>query len=229
MNPYYSDSSVTLYHGDCGELARHIPKVGLMVTDPPYALGSQRAEWSATAGVAIGLRECVKRVDKKGAALVMTTSSGRGVEFTQGAMGTRLPFNRVLVWHKAGSGSRAAGPWRWDTALVMAFGRTTFGRETFDSSVFQNDGYNHGETLLWKHPAALPVALARWMLRPWMNEPITMFDPFAGSGSILLAAKVYGIKAIGIEIDEKHCETIARRLSAEAAPPVCSSHAELFK
>jgi len=228
MTPYYSDALVTLYHGDCAEVAADIPKVGLMVTDPPYALGSQRSEWSATAGVAIGLRECVKRVDKRGAALVMTTSSGRGIEFTQGAMGTRLPFNRVLVWHKQGTGSRAAGPWRWDVALVLAFGRATFGKESTDSSVYANDGYNHGEIVATGHPSTLPVALARWMVRPWVEERPTLLDPFAGSGSILVAAKVYGIPAIGIEIEEKHCETIARRLSAKA-PVESDQRSELFR
>jgi hypothetical protein len=36
LTPYYQDSAVTIYHGDCREILPQLPKVDLVLTDPPY-------------------------------------------------------------------------------------------------------------------------------------------------------------------------------------------------
>jgi len=36
MKPYYQDDYCTIYHGDCREILPSLPKVDLVLTDPPY-------------------------------------------------------------------------------------------------------------------------------------------------------------------------------------------------
>jgi site-specific DNA-methyltransferase (adenine-specific) len=38
--PYYDDGNgIVIYHGDCREILPHLPKVDLVLTDPPYGIG----------------------------------------------------------------------------------------------------------------------------------------------------------------------------------------------
>ena len=61
------------------------------------------------------------------------------------------------------------------------------------------------------HPAEKPVELLSRIIIKSGGELI--LDPFLGSGSTLVAAKLNGRRAIGIEIEERYCEIAARRLA----------------
>jgi site-specific DNA-methyltransferase (adenine-specific) len=66
------------------------------------------------------------------------------------------------------------------------------------------------------HPAPFPLALARDHILSWSNPGDLVFDPFAGSGTTLVAALQNGRNAHGIEISSKYCEMIKARLVREA-------------
>jgi len=42
MKPYYQDKYAIIYHGDCLELLPDMPKVDLVLTDPPYGIGADK-------------------------------------------------------------------------------------------------------------------------------------------------------------------------------------------
>lgn len=62
------------------------------------------------------------------------------------------------------------------------------------------------------HPTQKPEPVMRWALSQAPDTWSVVLDPFAGSGTTLVAAKRIGRKAIGIERDEKYCALIVERL-----------------
>lgn len=59
------------------------------------------------------------------------------------------------------------------------------------------------------HPAAFPKALPTWFVRLFTDPGDTVLDPFAGSGTTLLAALELGRRAVAIDTDKRYCEAMA--------------------
>lgn len=62
-----------------------------------------------------------------------------------------------------------------------------------------------------EHPAPFPESLPARCIEA--TGAGSVLDPFAGSGTTLLAARNLGRKAIGVELEERYCELIATRLA----------------
>lgn len=220
-SPYYADDMVTLYHGDCLDLADLWTCADVLVTDPPYGRG-----WQSGSG--------------------MTNSAGRGAgskpnggiagdespEVRDAALdvwGERLavvfgdllipqPARAVqcLIYAKASDagvkGARAG--YRRDAEAVYLCGPWPVGVGGI-SSVLTSSSWVAGPTspaYRYGHPHAKPLDL----LEPLIGlTPGVVADPFAGSGSTLVAAKALGRRAIGVELDERYCEIAARRLAQD--------------
>ena len=64
------------------------------------------------------------------------------------------------------------------------------------------------------HPAPRRIEHVSWLVGLYSEGEV--LDPFAGTGTTLLAAKNLGHKAVGIEIEERYCEYAVRRLAQES-------------
>lgn len=63
------------------------------------------------------------------------------------------------------------------------------------------------------HPTVKPTALMRWLVRLVTPPGGLVLDPFAGSGTTLLAARAEGFRSVGIEREAEYVDIIRRRLS----------------
>ena len=62
------------------------------------------------------------------------------------------------------------------------------------------------------HPAAFPTSLPSWFIRLFTDPGDVVLDPFAGSGSTLIAARELDRCGIGIDMSKEYCEVMRERL-----------------
>jgi DNA modification methylase len=68
------------------------------------------------------------------------------------------------------------------------------------------------------HPTVKPLDLMCYLVRLVCRPGGIVLDPFMGSGTTILAARSLGMRAIGIEREEKYCEIAVRRLAQQTMP-----------
>jgi DNA modification methylase len=64
------------------------------------------------------------------------------------------------------------------------------------------------------HPTVKPIALMRWLVRLVTPPGGTVLDPFCGSGTTGIAAKLEGFEFVGIEMSDEYCELSRARIEA---------------
>jgi DNA modification methylase len=210
MKPYYEDDLVTLYHGDCLSTLEWLD-ADVLVTDPPYGIAwkkgtNRKAKSYAHAGI-VNDHDTATRDEALDA-----WGDRPGVVF--GSWRAAFPMDRrqTLVWRKpvdAGVVGSTTG-FRLDTELIFLTGPWPR-RNPVVSSVLTTDGGKNA--YLGEHPHSKPVAIMQQLIEFTTG---VVADPFAGSGATLVAAASLGRRAIGVEIDERYCELIAKRVGQQS-------------
>jgi DNA modification methylase len=70
---------------------------------------------------------------------------------------------------------------------------------------------------LREHPTQKPLWLMNRLITQHTNPGDLIVDPYSGSGSTLVAAKIAGRRAVGIEASEEYAEIAAKRLQESLA------------
>jgi len=202
MTPYYEHAGITIYHGDCRELVP-VLRADAVITDPPY--GTQVTAWDESVD-AETLRMCASATDGYAAFFYSNTRLWHILS----ALHDRDTW--VAVWHKANSVGfeRKFAP-QW-TPIVIAYRKPPkfWGKDLCycPISVYPDDA----------HPTPKPLGVTQWLIEHATEPGEVVLDPFAGSGTTLVAAKHLHRRAIGIELEERYCELAARRLSQDVLP-----------
>ena len=206
--PYYQDESVTLYHGDCLEITDWLD-ADVLVTDPPYGMAYE-SNWNRDKrNVKIGrpvasdtdtaIRDAALDLWGDRAALVF----GKWTQPRPAATKARL------IWDKRVQGTGDLSiPWGPTDEEIYVLGSGFTGKR--GSNVLPVQMLMSNDAARPDHPTPKPEGLMALLIAKTVG---VVADPFAGSGSTLVAARNLGRKAIGVELEERYCEVIANRLS----------------
>ncbi len=207
MIPYYQDEAVTIYHGDCRNILPDLPKVDLVLTDPPYGLDIAKTGRVGGDQLANVKQYMASDWDKERLppALVrlLLEAATNQIIFGGNYIADLLPPSKCwLVWDKDNSANFA------DCELMWA---------SFDKAVKLyrwrwNGMLQEPKNKEWRfHPTQKPTGLVGLILRDWSDVGQMILDPFLGSGTTAVVAKKLNRKCIGIEIEERYCEIAANR------------------
>ena len=224
MGVYYSDDKVTLYHGDCLEHPEWWTGADVLVTDPPYGRAWRGVtNFRNTHGGGTGDRGNARSIlsdegtETRDEALDAWGDVRPAVMFGDLMLAPPPGTKLVCIYAKARDAGimGAMGGFRRDAEAIYLLGSWPVGIGG-RSSVLYVGGHVAGPTgpaATHGHPHAKPDGLMAQLVEAC--PPGTIADPFAGSGSTLVAAKALGRNAVGVELEERYCEIAARRLSQE--------------
>ncbi|MEQ8440544.1 MAG: DNA methyltransferase [Alphaproteobacteria bacterium] len=216
-------------------------EVDLVFTDPPYnvpihghvsGLGQRRhREFAQASGemseaAFTGFLECflsaARDVCRDGAILFVCMDWRHQYELLTSARKADLTQLNLCVWNKDNGGMGSLYRSKHELVFVLKNGSAShtnnvalgrYGRNR--TNVWDYAGVNSfgkdRDKALDMHPTVKPVEMIEDAIQDCSNRGNVVLDPFAGSGSTLIAAERCGRRARVIEIDPHYCDTILRR------------------
>jgi DNA modification methylase len=206
FEPYYDADGITIYNMDCRQILPWFSGFDLLLTDPPYGMGDKlgprkredQNKWAKHFNA--GAPEWDRTTPPSHVIGEMVECARLAIIW--GGQFYSLPSGRCwLTWNKIVR--------NWSSSEhELAWTNLDKPNRAFD--------YSHGQLATegkCHHPTQKPLPLMQWCIGLAGESVQTILDPFMGSGTTLVAAKVEGRKAVGIEINEAYCEIAAKRLS----------------
>lgn len=218
--PCECQDGCTIINGDCSEVLEHIvpSTTRLLLTDPPYGIGYDR-QAAAKSGSRHGKAAAPKATyrasgwDDQPASdeLLYRLLAVCGPAVIWGGNHFGLPRSRGwLFWDKDnGANQFSDGELAW-TSFDMPLRRK---KHTWNGMLQEHKGQHKEQR--W-HPTQKPLSIMRWCLEIALKQDPTIesvLDPFMGSGTTLVAARDFGLRCIGIELDPLYCQVACDRLA----------------
>lgn len=209
-----------LYEGDATKILPGWPSrlAHALITDPPYGndavYSSKRIRIAGDENPLVGLAGLAASYRLlKPDAIAFVFCGAQHLALTEHFISryTRFSIKEVLCWNKGSAGFGYTFRRSFENILVLTKGNPTFKIKGMPTVL------NYGRTLKREHPHAKPLPLLQHLIEAATEPGDTVLDPFAGSGSTLVAAKSLGRRFVGVEIDPHYADVAKRRVGDERA------------
>ena len=199
--------------GNCLEVMKNWPDncVDLVLTDPDYNakdIGPNKKKYDICSMQKKDYPKFCSRWFE------LANELSKAVVFTPGIANTHYypaPFWQIC-WHKpaAVSYNRMGGFNAWEP--IFTYGNVTKAKLGQDYILCNTLNLKKGPES--EHPCPKPLPLMLKLVEHFSQLNDLILDPFCGSGTTCVAAKMLGRRYIGIDISEKYCEIARQRLEA---------------
>ncbi|MDE2101321.1 MAG: hypothetical protein KGL39_29005 [Patescibacteria group bacterium] len=225
-SPYFEKDGIILYHGDCLEIGPLVRGVDMVLTDPPFKLdvkhsGTRRARKIHIYGDSESLEfssigfDVLRFSDLLFSAKIAVVFHSR-MQLPQlvPEMARRYAYFDLHVWHKPDSPPFTQSSFKHDLQYIGVGWTKVKHKLVVPEQKSKLYSGTHGSHASKNHPCSLPLDLVMRYLKVF--GPECVLEPFCGGGSVLMAAKMLGIRAVGIEREERWCEVTAKWLETGA-------------
>lgn len=193
-----------LYLGDCLEILPTLDKVDAVVTDPPYGIGEHGGAQRTRGRKGYSKHENMGWDTSRPSPIVfdmMRDRSAAQVIWGGNYFADLLPPTMGWIyWQKLMGGDFSDGELAW-TSQNTALKEITKCPKGIDKG----------------HPCQKPIEVIEYSIHYIKNQPMTILDPFMGSGTTGVACANLGRKFIGIEINEDYFNIAVERITAAQA------------
>lgn len=191
MKPTEIIGNCHLWLGDCREILPHLPKVDLVLTDPPYGIGiaenpvrqmHEKLDWDAMAPE----KELIDAA----------VNAGKTAILWGGNYFDLSPQQCFLVWDKIQP---------HDFSLAMC--EMAWTNKKGPAKMHRQSVLSYSKD----HPTQKPVELMEWCINH-AKDAMTVADPFMGSGTTGVACANMGKTFYGIEREPKYFDIACKRI-----------------
>jgi DNA modification methylase len=217
-----------IIQGDCLEVMKSIPdkSIDLVLTDPFY-VPKKNFDWKMFDEFYWDFNKKwlleVKRILKDDFHFIFSFSSEDMARFDLLLQDLGFNIQSRMVWNYRNSAKSTAANTKWAKTYEFIFhcssGKKLNFPEDWDDRRFDvqtiaipQSNFNEGKV----HPFQKPIKLWQMLVEFASSPADLILDPFAGSGTTAVAAKMLGRRYIGIEISSDYCEISRRRLDNTA-------------
>lgn len=206
---------MTVHQGDARDIVSALRgRYDVVITDPvwPNAL-----DILAGADDPEGLlRDTLEHVEARRVIVILGCNSDP--RFLHDTVPSRFPFVRAC-WLRYALPSYS-GTILNSACIAYVFGdhRAPVGRTLLPGESTSKRSYFGADKRTVLHPCPRKLEHMRWLVANFTDPDDVILDPFAGSGTTLVAARQHGRSAIGVEIEPRYCNAIVQRLSQQELP-----------
>jgi len=204
-NFYSGVEHTKLYIGDCIEFMKKMPdkSVNLLLTDPPYGVNLKYATLEDTPDNWFKLmKDFIPEAKRIANCVIFPSCQIKRLKWFY----ENYPPDWLICWYKgATSCASFVGFNDWEPMIVYGKNKKVWMHDYIKTPNTEKMG-NYG------HPCPKPIEWAKQIIEKATKDDMTVFDPFLGSGTVGVAARMLGRKFIGIDICEKYVETSFNRI-----------------